>query len=296
MLPKLPPELISLVIVEIFKTHPHTIGEMSLVCSEWNDMMNQPFVWLTLCMEHHQDFLNSFQDSMSLLETMAQWSEKKKEQPEIPVIVWKDKFLEWEFLDEIITVSWNIFKSESYERRLATAELISTICTSKFVSVNTLLEFIPDVRSDLKAAAAIGLKSKFNQIAQQRPQYLNNIQSEGDHFPLDITPTAALRLQLAHKTTGIHDSLSSIILGLDMAVEVNYNCSNIEFPPLFQVLIDYLHILLDDRASRVSYRAVEAVGQLKPLCILFSQKLHEMNSHYNPAVAEIATLVSKSLK
>eukprot|EP00324_Dicrateria_rotunda_P003259 CAMPEP_0206164828 /NCGR_PEP_ID=MMETSP1474-20131121/18200_1 /ASSEMBLY_ACC=CAM_ASM_001110 /TAXON_ID=97495 /ORGANISM="Imantonia sp., Strain RCC918" /LENGTH=31 /DNA_ID= /DNA_START= /DNA_END= /DNA_ORIENTATION= len=31
---------------------------------------------------------------------MAQWSEKKKEQPEIPVIVWKDKFLEWEFLDE----------------------------------------------------------------------------------------------------------------------------------------------------------------------------------------------------
>ena len=292
----LPPELISSIVVEIVKDDILAIGNMSVVCKEWNVMMMQPFIWLSLCMDRHGEFLSSFQDSINLIETMQSWKEGKQEEPEHTLAInWQDKFLEWEMLDEIVTVSVNIFQDQ-LELRMTTAEIIRNICASRFLSLNVIMEFVPNVRSDLKAAAAIGITSKFHQIAEEYPQYANKQFEESEHFPLDITPTALLRLQLADKTAGFNESLLPVVESLEiiMNVGIGGNFDQIDFPPIFQVLVEYLHILLDDRASRVSYRAIEAVGQLKPICILFGDKLQAMATHYNPAVAELANSYYKS--
>merc|ERR1712137_691412 len=121
MLQLLPPELISKIVVYIFAEDKNTFGSMTLVSKDWKDLMEQPFVWMTIAMEFHPNFFSDYRDKVNLLETMQLWNEPNAPANEQGLIIdWKLRVTEWELIDEIMTVSQYFFQ-EPFERRLATA-------------------------------------------------------------------------------------------------------------------------------------------------------------------------------
>ena len=306
MLTLLPPELISDIIVWIFRADKRSIGAMSLVCKEWHDLMEQPFIWMSIAMEFHPNFFVDYQDKVSLFETMRLWNEPNEPAKEQGLMIdWKSRVTEWELVDEIMTVSVYFFQ-EPYERRLATADFVSEICRSCCVSIESLLELIPSPRSDLRVSAGIGIREKFAQICQAYPQYQNTIPAEeipDEVLQLppyeELSPTALSKLGLAKRTMCMNDSVEIIAEGFElimMASQEGVDFVDIEFPPLFRTVMDYIILLLDDRASRVSYRGIECIEISKPLSIYFYDKLLTLKTHYNPAVAHKAENILKSLK
>lgn len=302
MFEQLPPEIVAKIIAEIFAIDRLAIGSLCLVCKEWNNLFNQAFIWMTIGMEFHKDFYTQLRDTVNMYETIQTWNDPSQKEEQEIIIDWKSKVIEWEFIDEIISCSKYFFE-EPYERRLLTADHVETLCKSQFISINTLTELTSSIRSDLKVSAGIGLKSKFIQLCDSYPKYFNsnyNFQKEEEIDYEQFSGISEIRKKLAINSCGFNESLNIVGECFDlilMAIDLKEDPKNIQFPRLFQNLIDVLYLLLDDPASRVSYRGIEAISYCKPLCFYFYDKiLYVAEHHYNPAVNGIATDIIKSLK
>jgi len=301
------------------------LGRCCSVNNQWNLIFSEPELWKYLCVSYHPSFLASARDEERLLETMRKWKENpiederetkqelSEEQTEELLIRasdikldWKRKFLEWCLLDELLEVSENFFR-DAYQLRLASAEFVSIIARSDLISAQVLIQFIPSPRSDLRVAAGIGLKEKFVQINEIIGEKTNpRLASINDkpvlHEHPHITKTALQSLRIAKNTEGYNESLHSLANSIRELSEALSNNSLEEFQkkpggdPLFRAMMEGLDALLDDGASRVSFRGVAAAGISKPICMLFAPKLHRFANHPNPAVAEISVEAAKFLK